>query len=216
MPHAVIFANREMRSSSAARRIAGSADLLIAADGGLAHLLQLDLVPNLLIGDLDSASPEQVVQVEDCGCEVHRYPVDKDETDLELALMAAVNSGCERITVIAGLGGRLDQTLANIHLLGMPQFTGIDVRLDDGEEEVFQILDQAVIHGAPGDILSLLPISATVHGISTFDLKYPLNQEDLQYHQSRGISNVMLKPSVRIKIESGVLLCIHTRKEVLK
>lgn len=214
--HTVIFANGEMHFPEAIRRIAQTADLMIAADGGFFHMQQLELMPDLLIGDLDSVTAEQVSLAEAAGCRVSRYPVDKNETDLELALLAAAEWGGERITIVCALGGRLDQTLANIHLLSLPQLSEIDLRIDDGMIEVLLIRNQVEISGDQGDRLSLLPLTPMVRSITTTNLKFPLIGENLGFHQSRGISNVMLSSKALIEIQSGLLLCVHERKEVLK
>jgi len=214
--HAVIFANGELCCPDVVRGFIDSTSLLIAADGGLAYIQQMGLEPDLLIGDLDSATAEQVLKAETAGSQVRRYPVNKDETDLELALLSAAESGCEKITVVGALGGRLDQTLANIHLLSLPQLAGIDMRIDDGKTEVFLIRSKAEINGATGDLISLLSLSPVVCGITTAFLQYPLQNENLEFHQSRGISNVMTSTRAQVEIKSGNLLCIHDRKEVLK
>ena len=76
--------------------------------------------------------------------------------------------------LVAALGGRLDQTLANINLLLLPELADRDVRLFDGIEEVFLIRDQVTIHGQPGEIVSLIPLQGPVTGITTRGLQYPL------------------------------------------
>lgn len=212
MKHTIIFANGEIKDPILVRKLARSAETLIAADGGLAHILHLDLVPNFLIGDLDSVTPEQVARAEALGCEVKRYPAEKNETDLELALLTAVHMRCEKITVVAALGGRIDHTLANIYLLNLPQLKGVDVRLDDGKEEIFLIHGWGEIHGKPGDRVSLLALSPSIKGVTTTNLRYPLVDEKLVFYHSRGVSNVMQTWKARVEIESGILLCIHERK----
>ncbi|MFN2322443.1 MAG: thiamine diphosphokinase, partial [Trueperaceae bacterium] len=87
-------------------------DLVIAADGGLRHAAALGLVPDLLVGDLDSV--DAAVLAAHPGLESERHPTDKDALDLELALDAAAARGAGRITVVGGLSGRLDQTLATV------------------------------------------------------------------------------------------------------
>jgi thiamine pyrophosphokinase len=215
MKHAIIFANGELKYPEALYEIAASADVIIAADGGLSHIENLKLVPNLLIGDLDSVTYEQVKNTIDSGCTVRRYVVDKDETDLELALLAAADMNCNKITITTALGGRLDQTLSNIYLLNLPQLAQLDVRIDDGKEEIFLIHNQVKVSGTPGDTLSLLPLTPIVKGINTTGLKYPLVEDELTFDHSRGISNVMQSWNARVEIKSGILLCIHIRSEVL-
>ncbi len=214
MEHTVIFANGELKDPISVRKLARSANTLIAADGGLAHILDLELKPDLLIGDLDSVTSEQVARAEELGCEIHRYSAEKNETDLELALLTAAQMHCEKITVVAALGGRIDQTLANIYLLNLPQLKGLDVRLDDGELEIFLIHGWGEIHGKPGDGVSLLSLSPVIKGVTTTNLRYPLLDEKLVFYHSRGVSNVMQTWKARVEIESGILLCIHERKGV--
>lgn len=213
---ALIFANGELTHPEAVRELARNAKLIIAADGGLAHVQSLGLKPNLIVGDLDSVTPDQVRWAEEQGCEIRRFPVDKDETDLELALRAAEEWGCKNVIITAALGGRLDQTLSNIFLMNLPCLSEIELRIDEGDQEVILILQSIEVTGKAGDTVSLLPLSPIVRGITTSGLKYPLIDESLVFFQSRGISNRMLSNSAKIQIQSGILLCIHTRSEVEK
>ncbi len=114
-------------------------DYLIAVDGGLRYFTPFDLVPDLIIGDLDSADPEDVQRFKTQGVEVRQYPIEKNETDLELALLFAYSLHPESIWIVAALGGRLDQTLASIFFSPHPNFINCDVRLVDGCQEVFII-----------------------------------------------------------------------------
>ncbi len=212
--HLLVFANGELLYPQAARQMAARADKIIAADGGLAHVQALNLKPDLLVGDLDSVTPEQIRWAEEVGAEVRKYPVEKDETDLELALQEAVETGCSRITITGALGGRLDQMLSNIYLLNLPVLAGLDVRIDDGVQEVILIHGSVDLQGSPGDTVSLLPLSPIVRGISTRGLRYPLIEESLIFYHSRGISNEMISENASIQIQSGILLCIHARCEV--
>jgi thiamine pyrophosphokinase len=109
------------------------------------------------------------------------------------------------------LGGRIDQTLANLYLLLMPELQNSDVRLDDGREEVFIIQKSAEVFGKKGDIVSLLPLVTPAVGIKTKGLRFPLRNETLFPERSRGISNEMTSQSAQITLKSGLLYCIHTR-----
>jgi len=208
----VIFVNGRLRSPKRLAAKLQADDYFIAADGGLRHLRRLGLKPHLLIGDLDSVTGEDVEWASTNGTEVRRYPPEKDETDLELALKAAVDTGTRAILLVAALGGRLDQTLGNLFLLSRPELNGLDVRLDDGSEEVLLIHDQIELHGQAGDIVSLLPLNGPALGVTTTALKYPLYAETLYADSTRGISNVMEGRTAEITISGGLLLCIHTRK----
>lgn len=208
---AVLFANGVMPQAALILPHLRPDDYYIAVDGGLRHLRNLYKTPGLLIGDLDSATTAEVEGAIAQGIEVRRYKPDKDETDLELALLAAIEKGFDEILIIAALGGRLDQTLGNLNLLTHPLLTGVKVTIEDGAEEIFLIRDNAEISGQPGDVVSLIAMRGEVIGVETRDLKYPLKHETLYQEKGRGISNVMLGDQAGVSIESGLLLCVHTR-----
>jgi thiamine pyrophosphokinase len=208
---AVIFANGEIKDYPAARGLVQPDDFLVAADGGLRHLQALNLQPSLLIGDLDSVTGEDIEAMQSAGVEIRRYPVEKNETDLELALLAVVTDGWRTIRVAGGLGGRLDQTLGNLFLLMLPGLENLDLRLDDGREEAWLVRRKTTLTGRPGDGVSLLPLNGPASGIVTEGLQYPLKHETLYPEHTRGISNVMLGSQAVISLEKGLLVCIHTR-----
>jgi thiamine pyrophosphokinase len=160
----VIFANGDPPNPETARRHANHADLLVAADGGAHHALALDLVPHVVIGDLDSLDEGKQTRLRSAGTRFFVHPAAKDETDLELALLYAAEQDARTIIVLAALGGRLDQTLANILLLAMPALVGRDVRLIDGPQTAFVVRDEATIVGNPGDTVSLLPAALPIAG----------------------------------------------------
>jgi len=209
---AVIFVNGLLEDPGAVAALINEDDFLIAADGGLRHVLALGLTPHLLIGDLDSASTEDVAQMESRGVAIQKFPAEKDETDIELALLTALDAGYRRILLAAALGGRLDHMLGNLSLLTNPDFRDADVRLDDGHIEAFVIWQSAEVQGRINDLVSLLPLDAEVRGVTTQGLAYALDRATLLRHQGRGISNVMVETTIKVTVENGVLLCIHSRQ----
>jgi thiamine pyrophosphokinase len=212
MSRALIFANGELRDSGAARAIVEPEDVIIAADGGARHALELGVIPNAIIGDFDSLSEAEVRVFSDMGVHLLRFPTSKDETDLELALAHAVRAGHRPIVVIGAYGGRLDQAIGNISLLSNPEFIDSDVRIDDGITEAFFITAKGSIHGKAGDTVSLIPWGNSAEGVSTDGLVYPLNKETLLPYRTRGISNQMLAETARVSLKRGLLLCVHIRK----
>ncbi|HET59387.1 MAG TPA: thiamine diphosphokinase, partial [Chloroflexi bacterium] len=188
-------------------------DFLIAADGGARHLLKLGRFPDLLIGDLDSLTPAEVDHMQANGTQVERYPIDKDWTDLELALEAALQRGFHHLNLAGALGSRIDHTLGNLFLLTHPKAAGVDLRLEDGREELRLVKGEITLRGQPGDRVSLVPLDEIVEGVRTRNLQWPLEDETLYRHATRGISNLMTAATATISARMGVLLCIHTRKE---
>jgi len=208
----IIFANGELPNLDKARLLLRPDDYIICADGGTRHALALAVQPSLIIGDMDSAEQSQLQQYINDGVAVELYPGDKNETDLELAIDHAIELQPKEIIIVAALGGRLDQTLANITLLADLRLSTFDVRLDDGAEVVLICRDQVQVHGKSGDIVSLIPWQGTVSKIQTKNLKWVLHKETLYPDKTRGISNEMTDNTASISIGSGLLLVVHRRQ----
>jgi len=207
----LIFANGELPDIDKARSLLKKDDYIICADGGTRHALSLQVRPDLIIGDLDSAEQGALRKFKEEDVNIELYPRDKNETDLELAIKRALEMNPEQIVIIAALGGRLDQTLANIALLTDPRLSTLDIRLDDGLEEILVCRDQAEVHGRSGDIVSLLPWQGAVSETQTTNLKWALHKEILYSDKTRGISNEMTSSTASISIGSGVLIIVHRR-----
>lgn len=214
-PRAWIFVNGDLPHPQALAALLAKDDFLIAADGGARHLLNLGRFPDLLIGDFDSLTPAEVDLMQANGTHIERYPTDKDWTDLELALEAALQHGFHHIKLAGALGSRIDHTLGNLLLLTHPKAAGVDLRLEDGSEELLLVTGEISLQGQPGDRVSLVPLDETVEGVSTHNLQWPLKGETLYRHATRGISNLMTASTATISARTGTLLCIHTRKEFL-
>ena len=217
MPRVVIFANGEIPDLEKARSLLQANDYLIAADGGADHLMKMGILPEIVIGDLDSVDEDTLFELTSAEVEVEQYSEDKDETDIELALRYAVELQPTAILIVGALGGRLDQTLANLSILADPSLPGIDIRVDDGVEEAFFCRASATkggqveIQGRGGDTVSLIPWNDIVEGVTTEGLQWPLYAETLYPDKSRGISNVMLADSASVSLQSGLLLVVHRR-----
>jgi thiamine pyrophosphokinase len=214
-----IFLNGELKAPEQISRLIQPTDRLVAVDGGLYSILRLGLTPDLIIGDLDSISPADLLPFQKAGVSILRFPPAKDQTDFELALEEVQKQSPARVFVHAALGGRFDQSLANLALVGADRYADMSILLVDGDDELFFIRSSSKIDGHPGDIISLLPWMGEVQGVTTTHLDYPLKNETLYPDRTRGISNVMNSdqavvsithvPEVRVH---GRLLCIHTKK----
>lgn len=190
---------------------AGGSDYLVCADGGSNHAHRLGLRPNLIIGDLDSMGAEtrRWAEQERFATRVYQHEL-KQESDTELALLAALEAGANQIVIIGALGGRLDHTLANLAILALPQLEDCDVVIWDGATEIRMLWPKRtnLLHGAAGDAVSLIPFAGDVPHIVTTGLRYPLRDETLYLNRSRGISNVMLDDEATVSFSTGLLLAI--------
>lgn len=185
---------------------------VIAADSGLHAAQALGLAVDLVIGDFDSASSEAVSAAERSGAILERYLADKDATDLELALDAAVTRGLSPTVILGGASfDRLDHFMANALLLADPRYRSLRPQWWVKGAQVTPVHDETEITGAIDDLLTLLPIGGTAHGVTTSGLRWELADEDLPAGSTRGVSNEMTGPRVTIRLTSGTLLAIHTR-----
>ncbi len=208
---ALIFANGELPDPDQARRLARAADLVIAADGGGRHCLKLGITPWLVIGDFNSLDDAELGRLESVGAHLSAHPPAKDETDLELALHAALETGAQEVTILGALGARWDMSLANILLLAHPAFQALRIELVSGPQRVLLASPDRplAIEGRPGDTISLIPVGGDAEGVSTSGLEYPLRNERLDFGLARGVSNVLLGIRAEITLAQGTLVCMH-------
>ncbi len=197
------------------RQRLGDAELIVAADGGAHWLDQCGVRPDWIVGDLDSADPALVERLTARGTRIDRHPSSKDESDTELAVGRALDSGADRIDVLGALGGeRLDHELANLLLLADARLAGIDVRLVRGGTTVRALRagERIVLEAKPGDLATLIPVAGDAAGVRTAGLRYPLRGEPLIVGASRGLSNVVEDADAWVALERGTLLVVETTK----
>ena len=199
---AVIIGNGNIKDYEYIKGKIRDTDFIICADGGYNHAQKMGITPDILLGDFDSA----------CGFECVKdrieYPVRKDFTDSELAVMYAVEHGYQDIALIAMTGDRLDHTMADILLLDKCK-NGVVI---DDNNEIYMLKDKLIINGRKGQTLSIIPINGDAQGITTIGLEYPLCDETLHFASSRGISNVMLDSKCEITIKKDMVLVIKVEK----
>jgi len=185
-------------------------DLVIAADSGLDLAESLDLRADLVVGDMDSVSHDALQRAELHGTRITRHPMAKDETDLELAMVAAIEGGATSIHVIVGSGGRVDHSAANLMVLASPRWAEASVSATVGESSVWVVRNRTELPLSPGDPLSILPIGGPARGVMATGLEWPLNGETLSPWEARGVSNLVVSTPVVISVENGVVLGISS------
>jgi thiamine pyrophosphokinase len=186
-----------------------AARAVVAADGGLDRAAALGLDVDVVVGDLDSVSPEALEQAGARGVRVVRHPAAKDATDLELALDEAVALGATRVLVVASDSGRLDHLLASLLLLGAERYATLELDALVGSALVHVIRGGRVLRGTAGELVTLLALAGPAVGVTTDGLEYPLSGETLDPGSSRGVSNVFSGTEVQITVREGVLLAVR-------
>ena len=193
--------------------------LVIAADGGARHAAGLGVTLDLWVGDGDSLEPETLAALAAAGTPMERASPDKDESDTELAVRAAVRRGVSGVIIVGGLGGsRIDHGLANIGLLAMGELGGRNACLIDARSRTTLVRapgsDGAPVRrslaGRAGDLVSLLPQGPGVVGVTTSGLAYPLNDEPLPVGPARGLSNVRTASDAAVTVTGGLLLIVES------
>lgn len=210
---AAVLAGGTLRASPRIRRHLRAADLLICADGGLRSARRMDLQPHAAVGDFDSVSPALVAWARRTGTAVVAHPAEKDKTDAELALDYALARGAREVEFYGALGGRLDHLLANVALLLNARTRGVRARLIDHATEAMLAAGRTMLPARRGDLVSLLPISRTVRGVTTRGLKFGLRRGTLVAGSSLGVSNVVVTTPASVTVGSGDLLVVITRAD---
>jgi len=187
------------------------ADFVIAVDHGAHYCYQADRTPDVVIGDMDSISNELMQRLQADKVSLQQYPIEKDYTDLHLALRFAVETYPDsHIALYAVTGARDDMTLANILLLAEPAFVNSDIIIY-GEQQSLQVITNDKFFKQNlklNTTVSLIPLSHQVTVFATAGLKYPLHEEILYFANTRGLSNEVNAEDVVIEITAGILCII--------
>jgi thiamine pyrophosphokinase len=176
--------------------------LLIAADGGAKHFIDIGLTPQVIVGDMDSVDSD--IWKNNRGIEHIRYPEAKDKSDTELAVEYALEHGCKQAILFAATGGRLDHTLGNVALLA--SYPG-RVALSDGISTLIAVdkSEKCKLHGRIGTRVSLIPYGLDPSRVRTNGLKYALRDECLN-SATNGLSNELSRIETCICVSNGILL----------
>ena len=181
-----------------------AADLVIAADEGIDNARSLGIPVDLLVGDLDSASPAARSTAQ----AVERHPIDKDETDLELALSAALAAGMGSVTVVGTIGGRVDHAIGNMLVVAADRWADlrIDLRIDGARAWV--VRDRVEVRGTVENLVSLLAVGGQATGVTTTGLAWALTDGVLEPGVGLGLSNRMTASTATVAVGSGVVIAL--------
>ncbi len=188
----------------------GLPDQVIAADSGAELAVDLGIAVDLLVGDLDSIGSHTLEQLETQGVAIERHPADKDKTDLQLALDAAVERGATTITVVGGAGGRLDHFRGNVGVVCSPTYADVSVSWVTEDATSYVVHTHRTILTTPGTTLSVVAVGASASGVSVSGTKWPLDNAQLESGSSLGISNIAISEKILVSVQSGRLLVIES------
>ena len=189
------------------RALAKEADWTVAADRGLLAFDRAGILPDCILGDMDSV-PQAVLAHYTDRVETRRLNPIKDDTDGVDALDQALDRGADSITLLGALGGRLDHALANLMLLVRAASRGAFAEIRAENLRIFRVPGEVELIGAQGDTVSLLPLGRC-EGVSVEGFFYPLRDGILTSAHPLGISNVVTAERATVCVSSGDLILFH-------
>ncbi|MCL1599587.1 MAG: thiamine diphosphokinase [Actinomycetia bacterium] len=204
-PRTVIFTGGSLTISPDVK----DCDYVIAADSGYDLARSRGIVVDLLIGDLDSISPEGIEDAERRGVPIERFPKDKDASDLELALHIAHDAEATDVTVYGGEAGRIDHLIAIALSLTAGEWSDLTITWHTGTGSLHPVLDAKplVFDAVPGTVVSIVPVGSA-SGVTTTGLRWQLDDSELMRGTTHGISNIVDTKPCTVTVSDGALLVI--------
>jgi len=181
---------------------------IIAVDGGANNTRKVNLIPDIIIGDLDSITKENENYYQDKNVKFIKHPIEKDQTDSEIAVDFCKEHYLKEIFFAAALGGRIDQQIANINLLEYVEDLKLKAKIISKNIEIALIPGTKVFKNKKNYRLSLIPQSKVVEKVRISGCKYNLASRDIYRAQTRGISNKIENNRAQVDFESGLLIYI--------
>ena len=187
---------------------------IIAGDRGLEALYKLKIIPNHVVGDFDSVSPE-ILEFYKRQSQIifYTFNAEKDNTDTDIALKLAIQLKSSKITILGALGKRMDHAIANIHILKDALEANIPCQIIDEHNRIYLINKEMTLEKDKvyGKYVSLIPLTSTVEGLTLTGFKYPLSDYTLLIGTSLGISNEIITDKAHIEMKNGILIVIESR-----
>jgi thiamine pyrophosphokinase len=206
---AAIFLNGALDPPGLLRKVVEGADYVIAADGGARHALAAGVVPDLVVGDMDSVGEASAEELEALGVRLERHPARKDKMDGQLAVMAAKARGAGAVDLLCASGGRFGALFAVSHVLLAAERLGIRASIVAGWGRAFVLeAGSRSVEGEPGDSVSVFPFGGPAAGVTLEGFEYPLEGALLEYGDTLGFHNELVGREGRVSVGEGAVLVI--------
>lgn len=207
----VIIANGDLEYTSEITKTIKNAQLIISADGGARHLRALNILPHVIIGDFDSIHKKDYTFFQKKQVKIINFPLKKDYTDTQLCVSYALEHEASDITLFGVTGSRVDHTIANIFLLKRVAELNIPARIINRHNEIYIVTNHLELKGHPKELLSIIPVTPDVTGVTLTGLEYPLHNAHMKMGESLGISNVFNEAIASISIASGMVIVTKSK-----
>jgi thiamine pyrophosphokinase len=211
---AAVFLNGAADPPELLRAAAGRAALVVAADGGARHALDAGIVPDLVVGDMDSLGEAGAREAEGRGAVLERHPAQKDKMDGHLAVMAVRERGATEVDLLCATGGQLGALFAVPHILLAAERMGVRAAMVAAWGRAF-VLESGnrTVTGRPRDSVSVFPLIGPAVGVTLEGFAYPLADARLEIGDTLGFHNELIGSTARVSVQEGALLVIHETEE---
>jgi thiamine pyrophosphokinase len=207
---AAIFLNGSPDPPALIRHVAGRADLAVAADGGARYAFEAGVIPDLVVGDMDSLGEDLAREIESRGAALERHPVRKDKMDGHLAVLAARERGATIADILCAVGGTPAALLAVTHILLAAERVGLRSTVVADRVRMFAIeAGTRMVEGGPQDSVSIFPLAGPAVGVTLEGMGYPLDNATLEPGDTLGYHNGLITNEARVSVGEGVLLVVH-------
>jgi thiamine pyrophosphokinase len=195
------------------RQAALKAEMVIAADRGAWYCLQAGIIPDLVVGDMDSIPEEALEELQAGKVTILTFSPYKDKTDTQIALEVALKRGAREIEILSGIGSRFDHSLANVHLLHLALKAGLRARIVSERQIIFLIEGECTLTNEEGTTISFLPLGMMASGITLKGFAYELDDATMEIGLPWGVSNVITDQHALVRVREGILIAVLVKKE---
>lgn len=208
---ALLILNGEKVNSTTILKLKDESDFILSADGGTDYCVELGIIPDLVIGDLDSISPKTLDILKKKEVPINVFPIKKDKTDSQLSIEYLMDKGAEEITIIGAIGSRIDHTLANILLLKTIKDKGIKGKIVHNNNIIYIIDDELILDKKNGYFVSIIPIESKGVLVSLKGFEYNLSKVKIDFASTLGVSNFVIDEKGYIKVHEGECLVVVSK-----
>ncbi|KUG03267.1 thiamin pyrophosphokinase [hydrocarbon metagenome] len=205
----IVLANGEYGDLKFYEDVFKGCDIILCADGGANYAYQLGVLPDYIIGDMDSINENILEYYNSRQVPFKKYPRRKDFTDIQLAMSTAEEMGAQEIILLGTQGKRFDHSLSNLYCGLEYVKRGIKIIHYGPECTVYLVCSQMSLQGRAGDLVSVLPLGGVAAGVYLKDFEYPLENVVLECDNPYAVSNVLAEDTAQIELENGVLVIFH-------
>lgn len=202
----LIVANGTINNINILKKCEKEYDFILAVDGGTNHCIKAGILPDLIIGDLDSISDDTLKVSMEKNIPIEKFPVKKDSTDTELSIDYLTNKGYKDITLIGVIGSRMDHTLGNILLLNKLNDNKIKGKIIDDNNTIYLVDNELELSRQIDFYVSIIPITNTGINVSLKGFEYELEFRDVEFGSTFCISNKITEDKARIRVHEGKAL----------